>query len=337
MKQKKHTSDPVCRLADPREAADLIAFINDNFDWRLPLVNRPEFFSYYYTERGLQFAVAENDGAYAAVCGYILSNSSTAPDIWASVFVARKDCSGAGIRLMAMMPELTGAEVVACNNIRGNTLNLYRFLGWTADRVSHYYRVARKEGLSSFRLCRPASCEQLPVHGTLTLEKVEEAAADALPFPQTDAVPRKDLHYLKKRYFRFPHQTYDVWSVRDGERHAAYLITRTVPSGEAGEIPVLRIVDFIGDPGLLPEAGTAMDALLKETGAEYADCYNVGIDPAIWEAAGFRERTADDPSVIPNYLTPPLYENTEYYYFTNKPDRFVLFKADGDQDRPNLI
>ena len=36
------------------------------------------------------------------------------------------------------------------------------------------------------------------------------------------------------------------------------------------------------------------------------------------------------------YVTPPVHENTEYYYFTNKPESFVLFKADGDQDRPNL-
>ena len=107
-------------------------------------------------------------------------------------------------------------------------------------------------------------------------------------------------------------------------------------SGEHGEIPVLRIVDYIGDPELLPELGAALDALLKETGAEYADCYNVGIRPELWAEAGFRERTPEDPSVIPNYLTPPLYENTEYYYFTNKPEGFVLFKADGDQDRPNL-
>ena len=39
---------------------------------------------------------------------------------------------------------------------------------------------------------------------------------------------------------------------------------------------------------------------------------------------------------LKNYLTPPVHENTEYYYFTNKPESFVLFKADGDQDRPNL-
>ena len=48
------------------------------------------------------------------------------------------------------------------------------------------------------------------------------------------------------------------------------------------------------------------------------------------------ERTETSKAVIPNYLTPPLYENTEYYYFTNTSDHFVLFKADGDQDRPNL-
>lgn len=53
-------------------------------------------------------------------------------------------------------------------------------------------------------------------------------------------------------------------------------------------------------------------------------------------AAGFTERVEGDGCIIPNYLTPPVHENTEYYYFTNKPENFVLFKADGDQDRPNL-
>ena len=66
------------------------------------------------------------------------------------------------------------------------------------------------------------------------------------------------------------------------------------------------------------------------------DCYNAGIAPEVWAAAGFCERREGDGTVIPNYLTPPLRENTEYYYFTNQPEQFVLFKADGDQDRPNL-
>ena len=63
---------------------------------------------------------------------------------------------------------------------------------------------------------------------------------------------------------------------------------------------------------------------------------NFGIPADVWLAAGFTERIEGDGCIIPNYLTPPLHENTEYYYFTNKPENFVMFKADGDQDRPNL-
>ena len=82
--------------------------------------------------------------------------------------------------------------------------------------------------------------------------------------------------------------------------------------------------------------GAALDAILNHAGAEYMDCYNAGIPADVWLAAGFTERVEGDGCIIPNYLTPPVHENTEYYYFTNKPESFVMFKADGDQDRPNL-
>ena len=52
--------------------------------------------------------------------------------------------------------------------------------------------------------------------------------------------------------------------------------------------------------------------------------------------SGFCARTEDDLNIIPNYLTPPLCENTEYYFFTSEPAAFTMFKADGDQDRPNI-
>ena len=47
------------RLAEYAEREAIIAFINEHFDWRLPLVNRREFFDYYYCGDRLQFAVAE--------------------------------------------------------------------------------------------------------------------------------------------------------------------------------------------------------------------------------------------------------------------------------------
>ena len=178
---------------------------------------------------------------------------------------------------------------------------------------------------------------EVPVRRDLGLEKVEDAA-DLIPLgmPATPHTPVKDTWYLRRRYFRYPYFHYDVWAARGNGKLLAYVVTRTVTAEETGCVPVVRLVDFIGEDAVLPRLGGALDAILNRAGGEYMDCYNAGIPAEVWQAAGFTERLEGDGSVIPNYLTPPLLENTEYYYFTNKPENFVLFKADGDQDRPNL-
>lgn len=95
--------------------------------------------------------MAETDGQLAAVAGYILANRSSRPDVWVSVWCARKGCNGIGLELMAALPGLTGARVLACNNIRPKTMAFYRFLGWSADRMDHYYRLAPR---AEYRLAR---------------------------------------------------------------------------------------------------------------------------------------------------------------------------------------
>ena len=171
----------------------------------------------------------------------------------------------------------------------------------------------------------------------LGLEKVETVdELFALGMPPTPHTPRKDTWYMRRRYFHYPHFQYDVWAARENGRLLAYAVTRTVSAQDTGCVPVVRLVDFVGEDAVLPRIGAALDAILHREKAEYMDCYNAGVPAAVWRAAGFVERLPDDGQIIPNYLTPPLRENTEYYYFTNKPENFVMFKADGDQDRPNL-
>ena len=176
-----------------------------------------------------------------------------------------------------------------------------------------------------------------PVQRDLGLEKIE-SVADLIPLgmPPTPHTPHKDTWYMRRRYFHYPHYQYDVWAARENGKLLAYVVTRTVPAQATGCVPVVRLVDFIGEDAVLPRLGAALDAILRRAKAEYMDCYNVGIPAEVWQAAGFTERAEGDGSVIPNYLEPPLRENTEYYYFTNKPEGFVLFRADGDQDHPNL-
>ena len=124
-------SETTFRLARLGEDTAIIDFINENFDMRLPLLNRPELFHHYYAGRsGIpQFAVAEEDGRYVSAAGYILANTKRKPDIWVSVWVAAKGHNGVGLELMNALPGLLNADVVACNNIRPNTCTFYQFFG----------------------------------------------------------------------------------------------------------------------------------------------------------------------------------------------------------------
>lgn len=325
------------RLSRPDEADRVRAFINNNFDWKLPLINIPEYFDYYYRSEGaLHFALAEQGDDILAAAGYIPSDSSPQPDIWVSVWVAAAGHNGVGLSLMSHIRELTGARIVSCNNIRSKTMAFYRFLGWHADRIPHYYRLSKRQ---DYRLARVADTAALPVGGDLELTDVScPSEMRALGLPPTPHTPRKDLWYLERRYFGFPGFAYNVRAAVSDGRLAAYLVSRVVDTDAGGpdNVRVLRIVDFIGDDSVLPRLGRSIDRLISESGAEYAECYCYGISAETFAAAGFRERAENSADIVPNYLTPPICENTEYYFFTSEPDGFVMFKADGDQDKPNL-
>ena len=315
------------RLACRDDKSSIVRFLDEHWGARHPLVHLDDFFTYYYEDGDrLQFALCEAQGHIAALAGYIRANACEHPDIWISIWCADKSVSGAGMELLDALPRLCGARMAACNNIRPQVVSLYRFLGYEACRLPHYYRLADR---SSYAVARIAQKTILPVADGPALLPVQDACQLAQVYvSHPELRPFKDLWYLTRRYFSYPRQHYDLWHL-----NGSLLATRTVPvNGTA----VLRIVDYVGLPEQFPEFGPGINRLMQQVGAEYADCYCAGISAAQMASAGFCQRTETDANILPNYLTPPLYENTEYYYSTTESDRFLLFKADGDQDRPNL-
>ncbi len=320
-------------LAGKSDKARIVAFLDANWGEKHPLVHLDDFFCYYY-ENGerLQFALCEENGAIVALAGYILANKSETPDIWVSIWCAAKGQNGAGLELMSALPDMTHARVMACNNIREKTTVFYTFLGYTAARLSHFYRLAAQD---TYAVAHIADKTILPVPKGDALRRIESAAQLQQDYlPDSTLCPYKDLWYLSRRYFAYPRQSYAVWARYESGRAAQLLVTRTV---NVNGTNVLRIVDYIGNPADFYSLGFGINSLMQAEHAEYADCYCHGISAQCMAKAGFCERARDSANILPNYLSPVLYENTEYFFFTTHDTAFTMFKADGDQDRPNIL
>lgn len=308
----------------------VVNFLNENWGSAHPLVNNSTLFDYYYLDGDMtNFYVLSDDDGPAAVCGYIKCAQKEHSDIWISIWCAKKGKNGLGLALMGAMKQLTGADIMACNNIKPNTMPFYTFLGYYPGKLDHYYRLADLEKYSIALVKQKNipfshSAEQT----TLVLLENIRQVKECFEIP-AGLKPAKDFWYINKRYFRYPHYEYLVFAVKK-ENHAKALAVFRVNISDEGK--VLRLVDFIGKPSDFCLLSGQIDPLMAAYGCEYCDMYCRGING---EKAGFVKREADE-NIIPNYLNPLLQKNIDYYYFTTDNDGFTMFKADGDQDRKNL-
>ncbi|MBQ5314215.1 MAG: hypothetical protein J6K30_09230 [Oscillospiraceae bacterium] len=312
------------------EKNKVVDFLNEHWGSRHPLVNNEQLFNYYYVDGDMtNFYYLEDDGEIAAVCGYIKCSEKPDSDIWISIWCAKKGKNGLGLALMGKMQELTGARVMSCNNIRKNTMAFYTFLGYHPDEMKHYYRL---RDLSEYKmavvnnknipLC-PAPSTQL-----VKFDNIEQIKAAFNNFDSCK--PQKDYWYVDKRYFRYPHYEYKVYGIYKDGSCDSLVVFRV---NESDEGYVLRVVDYIGSPENICDLNGHIDALMEQFDCEFCDMYCFGADGT---KAGFVLRDKDDTNIIPNYLNTLLQQNIDYYFFTTDTDSFLMFKADGDQDRKNL-
>ena len=103
---------------------------------------------------------------------------------------------------------------------------------------------------------------------------------------------------------------------------------------------VLRVVDIIGDTSWLADAAHALQREVVLAGAEYLDVMQWGIDPEVLSAAGFVSVGEYPDLILPNYFAPFEQRNIVIELAVNvftDDAPVALFRADSDQDRPNLV
>lgn len=323
--------DYVFRLARLDEKDKILAFMDLNWNCRHPILHHEEYFRFYFqTSDRLNFGLALEENEIAAVCGFIPC-SQTGEDIWISLWQAARKKNGAGLELMSRMLELTGAKRMSCNNIREETQVFYQFLGYETGELHQYYRLGFQKNLQIASVSDPV---HPLVDSTVRYKEISsfsELESDFLVCGGQN--PQKDLWHLKRRFFEFPGYSYHLYGLYDGKNITSLLVVRINPVGTRN---VLRIVDFWGSEDQFALIGGTVDELMHKYDAEYTDIYCTGLSELSIKASGFTLRERGSNDIIPNYLNPPVRANTDYFYFTSQKESFRMFKADGDQDRPNL-
>ena len=147
------------------------------------------------------------------------------------------------------------------------------------------------------------------------------------------AIPYKDSWYVEKRFFRHPYYHYSLWGISGASAERAVVVAREV-SYEGAK--ALRIVDYYGTQTLFSYTGSFWKDLMEDCSYEYIDFYEYGFDQDSISKAGFLMRKEGDVNIIPNYFEPFVKKNVDIWgHFEREGTR--IFKADGDQDRPNIL
>ncbi len=141
----------------------------------------------------------------------------------------------------------------------------------------------------------------------------------------------KSPEYIEKRYFQHPIYKYKAFGLyqEDQIEYSGILVAREI---QVNDSKILRFVDYLGEIRNLSGIGVSLQNLLIQSGYEYADFVVGSIEEELLEGSGFRLRKEE--AIIPMYFDPFLRENIEIWYQKSK-EEIVIFKADGDQDRPN--
>ena len=144
-------------------------------------------------------------------------------------------------------------------------------------------------------------------------------------------VPYKSLPYVKKRYYKHPSYRYHIYALENKESIVETLLVLRIQ--ECNGSRALWLIDCIGNVNNLKNSTSLFDELMNTFNCEYVDVYEAGINAEIFIEGGW-EKVNDEGNIIPDYFAPFEQKNVNIY-FSMSDNTAVLFKGDGDQDRPN--
>lgn len=243
----------------------------------------------------------------------------------------------AGVGLFYYLIDHGRCRHIYTSGLNENTRNIYKYLGFCTGDLQHYYMLNAdcESRIAKINDETELNTDYRDSGVCVSLYKAEDKndfLADYCPEKRADKI-YKSPEYMVRRYFENPKYQYQVYQIqKEGESTSSFLVAR-VQEQEGSK--VLRLIDFVGDEELLAHIGAPIRRLMKDNDFEYTDVYVYGVADEVLYQAGFSKKAKDSENVIPNYFSPFCRKNVNIGIFWEKEMHPIIWKGDGDQDRPS--
>jgi hypothetical protein len=290
--------------------------------------------------RCYSMAIARRDGIAPCLASSATSDSPVRPalaadnTVWLALWKVRDDAARrAGLRLLKYV---TDSEPHTTIGVIGfNRTFVPSIRRWVAvGELRHYVMPNRHRPHQLATIRAPA---RLPPGDDLRprcLDTMNFGGVAAVDLGLARAGPGKTPAFFLGRYLQHPIYRYRCDVLCRTGHPIGLLATRIAThSGRRA----LRVVAYLGPEDAVPGLGPLILRQVRAAGAEYADVYNWGIEPYLFKQAGFSLVDPGGPDVVPDHFEPFEPRNVCLRYAVKTGRPAVLFKGDGDQDRPSLV
>lgn len=296
-------------------------------------------FQHYNANDGLyNYYCAEERKCIWGILGYIPTSQFDKTlfdekDVWGAMWKIREDCPIHGMGLELMDCLLEGYNSFGAIGISNIARKIYRLYGMKIDVLKQYYIA--NPSITQFVICkglinkRISACsnKEWSLKVLYSLSNIKDISCSYRP--------RKTITYLKNRYEFHPIYKYFFWGIYKGDNIVSLWVLRRISIGNNS---VFRIVDMLGDIEDIPNIAHLIQSELQNECVEYVDCLNYGIQSSDFETIGFIQHNLDSQNaIVPNYFEPFEQRNVKIELAYKSDYKYVAFKGDSDQDRPNLL
>lgn len=335
------------RMANLDDVDDIMTFIREEWGQNHILAHDRELFLWQYgrTEYGDRTNVnvvlmTRKSGEIIGMIGFVpYSDNPEELHISTAItkVISRDILPLSGLELMRRQTQIVGEKANFASGTNPKTIMpiFERIFKHKVGIMQQYYMLNRK--VKEFCIAIPERNRYIPDYEISDHKLIEINVFSELDNlydlrEKNYRMSIKSSEYVKKRFFEHPVYKYRKWCIRDERGHnIGVLFGRDIQIGTAH---ILRIVDYRGDLKHLEKLGKALHSLMENEEYEYIDLMASDLSDLELGKAGFELLDPDGSTIIPHYFEPFERRNIKNHYQTNAD--IVIFKADGDQDRPNI-